>query len=292
MKRTAADWLFLDGDLLRAAGAKVSASDAGLLHGRGLFETFRARRGRVYRLDAHFQRLQAGAHLLGIRLPLTEDDLRDAVAALAERCAAADARVRLTVTAGPPGGRPAWVLNLSPDTGYPPELYEGGASALVSAVRRNQTSPLCTVKSLGSLDNTLARESARRSGATEALLLNTAGHLAEGAGTNVFIVSPDGTLLTPPLEDGALPGITRAAVLDLAAQAGIPAREASITLDGLLHAREAFLTNAVAGVLPLVRMDGKELGSGRPGEVTLGLRRMYEEAARLSRPPASERKVR
>ena len=156
-------------------------------------------------------------------------------------------------------------------------------SAAVAPVRRNETSPLSRIKSLNYLGNRLAREEVRRSGLDEALFLNTRGLLAEGSATNIFMVRR-GQLLTPPVEDGALPGVTRGAVLDLAAVAGIPVCEASLAMDDLRGAEEAFLTNAVGGVMPLVSVDGLNLGSGRPGGVALRLRELYEKAAEASVP--------
>jgi branched-chain amino acid aminotransferase len=271
-------WVYLDGDYLPLAEAKVAADDAGLLYGRGLFETFRARRGAVYLLERHFDRLEEGAQTLGIVLPQTLADLRAAVRTLTERCGLEDARVRLTLTAGSASGRPSLLIQARAATDYPQRLYERGMSALVARVRRNETSTLTRVKSLNYLENLLAREQARRAGRDEALFLNTCGRLADGSATNVFLVR-DGELFTPPVEDGALPGITRGAVLQLARAACIGTREVSLTLDDLRDAEEAFLTNAVAGLLPLVSVDGAKVGSGRPGPLTRRLRELYKAAA-------------
>ncbi len=280
-------WVYLDGTYLPATDAKVAASDAGLLYGRGLFETFRARQGAVYRLEHHFQRLQTGAQVLEIALPLALAELRVTVRDLADRCGLEDARVRLTLTAGPStglmtgpeGGQPSLLMQARAPTEYPPALYERGMSAVMVSVRRNQTSPLSRVKSLNCLDNLLAREAAQRAGANTALLLNTRGMLAEGCTANVFLIR-DGNLLTPPVEDGALPGVTRGAVLELARANGISTREASLSLDDLREAEETFLTGAVMGVMPLVSVDGAKVGSGEPGPLTGRLRALYERAAR------------
>jgi branched-chain amino acid aminotransferase len=281
-------WVYLDGAYLPSAEAKVAADDAGLLHGRGLFETFRARRGAVYLLERHFDRLEAGAQTIGIVLPQTLADLRAAVRTLTERCGLEDARVRLTLTAGSASGRPSLLIQARAATDYPQRLYELGMSALVPSVRRNETSPLARVKSLNYLDNLLAREQARRADLDEALFLNTRGRLADGSTTSLFLVR-DGELLTPPVEDGALPGVTRAAVLELTPAARIGAHERSLTLDDLRGAEEAFLTNAVAGLLPLVSVDGAKVGSGRPGPLTRRLRELYEAAAAAPAQSASGR---
>ncbi len=272
-------WVYLDGAYLPAAEAKVAAGDAGLLYGRGLFETFRARRGTVYRLEQHFERLRTGAQVLGIALPLTLAELRAAVREVAQRCGLEDARMRLTLTAGPEDGQPSLLIQARPAIDYPEALYRRGMTAIVSPVRRNETSPLSRVKSLSCLDNLLAREEAGRAGVDTALLLNTRGVLAEGCTSNLFLVR-DGGLSTPPVEDGALPGITRSAVLELARGEGIAAREESLSKDDLWAADEVFLTGAVMGVMPLVSVDGAKVGDGRPGPLTGRLRTLYETAAR------------
>jgi branched-subunit amino acid aminotransferase/4-amino-4-deoxychorismate lyase len=157
-------------------------------------------------------------------------------------------------------------------------MYEEGASAMVAEIRRNETSPLSRVKSLNYLDNVLARETAQRDGAYDALLLNTTGLLAEASAANVFVVR-EGALVTPPLQDGPLPGITREAVLEIASEAGIPPTETSVALRDLQTADEAFLTNAVAGVMPLVTVDGAPIADGLPGATTRRLRSLYVAAA-------------
>ncbi len=271
-------WAYQDGGFVPADGAHVAADDAGLLHGRGLFETFRARQGRVYLLERHIGRLRAGAAALDIEAPAELDRLPTTVQELAERCELPDARMRLTLTAGRQAGRPSLVLHARPATDYPSDAYTSGVTAAIATTRRNETSPLARIKSLNYLDNLLVREEARRAGADDALLLNTRSSLAESATANLFIVG-GGDVLTPPVEDGALPGVTRSAVLELANAAGIRAGEATLTIDDLQRADEAFLTNAVAGMLPLVAVDRRNVGAGEPGEITRRLRARYEEAA-------------
>lgn len=275
-------WVFVNGGFVESDEARVPALDRGLLYGYGLFETMRARCGRVFRLDEHHRRLSQGALALGIALPLAVDDLRTAIEEIARRNALEDARVRLTVTAGPTretgSAAPSVLLTAAPVSDYPRELYEKGMAAITSAVRRNETSPLSRIKSLNCLDNVLARDEARRRGADHAILLNTQGLVAEGSSSNLFLAQGD-RLLTPTIASGALPGITRAAVLDLAQGAGIDCTEVEITPEMLAGSDEAFLTGAVMGVMPLTRIDGKALGDGRPGPLTRAIRRLYEQAA-------------
>ncbi|MEE8347081.1 MAG: aminotransferase class IV, partial [Dehalococcoidia bacterium] len=247
-------WIFVNGKLIERSAARVSAQDRGLLYGYGLFETMRSYDGRVFRLEEHYRRLCDGASRLAMAVPLSLGDVGEAVDAVLKRNDLADAYLRLTVTAGQPPDvagpteDSSVVLTAGPLTDYPPEMYRRGVSAVVSSVRRNETSPLARVKSLNYLDNLLAREDARRRGADEAILLNTRGKVAEGSAVNLFLVEGH-RLLTPGIESGALPGITRQAVLELAADAGMEAVESSEIETQMLHdASEAFLTNSVMEV--------------------------------------------
>jgi len=267
--------VWVNGALLASAGPSVRADDAGLLFGRGVYDTFRARNGRVFRLEAHVARITAGAKVVGIAMPSL--DAEAVVNELCERCGLEDARVRMTLTAGPAGGAPTLVIQARAATDYEAELYENGMSALISPVRRNETSPLAGVKSLNCLDNIMSREWAQAQGADTALLLNTRGALAEASTANVFVVR-DGGLVTPPVRDGALPGVTRSAVLELAREAGMRSEERSLSPEELFGAEEAFLTGAVMGVMPLVRADGRAIGDGKPGPVTRRVRGLYEGA--------------
>lgn len=270
---------YLNGSFVSAIDALVRADDAGLQFGRGVYETFRARRGAVFRLSRHVRRLRSGATLLGISVPPVIEDLATVVYALCRRCGLDDARVRLTLTAGPPGDDPTFLMQARPVTDYPPDLYHRGMVATVATVRRNETSPLSGIKSLNCLDSVMSREQAQSAGADTALLLNTRGLVAEASTANVF-VARKGSLFTPPLDDGALPGVTRGAIIDLASDAGLTVLEKPLTLEELLLSDEVFLTSAVMGVMPLVRVDGQPIGEGLPGAVTARVRTLYEEAAR------------
>jgi len=272
------NWVFLNGDFVKGEMAAAPTLDRGLLYGYGLFETMRSYGGVVFRLEAHYRRLSKSAVTLDIPSHLTFDGLRTAIDILLEKNGLPDARIRLTLTAGtmsePGKANPSLLITVAPITEYPTSLYERGMSAITSAVRRNETSPLSRVKSLNYLDNLLVREAARRKGADEAILLNTRGMVAEGSASNVFLVS-DGRLLTPDLDSGVLPGITRAAVIELAAGAGIACAEGEVDPATLSKAEEAFLTNSIMGVMSLTRIDGKPIGDGRPGPTTETISRLY-----------------
>ena len=270
--------VYLNGEYVPADEATIPALDAGVLFGRGVFETFRARRGSVYRVDQHLQRLKAGAKTLSVPLPQALAELPAIVRELARQCELDDARVRLTLTAGAEGGEPSLLIEAKPATDYPPTMYERGADAVIASVRRNETSPLARMKTLNYADNVLAREAARSEGADEAIMLNSKGLIADGSAFNVFVVR-DGQLRTPTVEDGALPGVTRGAVLEQASEAGIEPEEAALTPDDIRGADEAFLTNAIAGVMPLVSVDGGKIGDGGPGPLTERIRELYERDA-------------
>ena len=269
-------WIYLNGELVQQETATVSALDRGLLYGYGLFETMRSYGGRVFRLEEHYQRLCRGAERVGIEAPFSLADLAGATTGVLQRNGLEDARVRLMLTAGAEGAAGSVILLAREVTEYPRQLYRRGMSALVTPVRRNETSPLSGVKSLNYLENLLVREDARRQGVDEAILLNTRGLVAEGSASNVFLVL-DGRLVTPNLSSGCLAGVTRQAVLELAAESGLEVIETDVELAAFEDASEAFLTGSVMEVMPLTRLDDGPVGSGRPGPVTGRLHRLYQE---------------
>ena len=275
-------YIVVNGRLVPAGETHVSALDRGFTLGDGLFETMRARAERVLRLNEHLARLRAGAAMLDLAL-LPDDALRAAIAKALRAHAYPDGVARLTVTRGVDPGRgleisatlePTIVVRVTPFVAPQTKVYQHGISAVVSSIRRNDTSPLSHVKSLNYGDNILARREARRRGADDALLLNTKGEVACATAANLLMVS-DGTLYTPPVESGALPGVTRGAVLEAAATLGIPASIEPLTLERLAAAHEAFLTNTVMGVLPLTRLEGRPIGDGVPGAMTGTLAAAY-----------------
>ena len=269
-------WIYLNGELVQQETATVSTLDRGLLYGYGLFETMRSYGGRVFRLEQHYHRLRDGAARLAMDVPLTLRELSDAVEAVLDRSELSDARVRLMLTAGAEGAAGSVILLAREVTEYPRKLYRRGMSALVTSIRRNETSFLSGVKSLNYLDNVLAREDAHRQGADVAILLNTRGLVAEGSASNVFLVM-DGRLVTPSLSSGCLAGITRQSVLELATAAGLEAVESEVEPSAFEDASEAFLTGSVMEVMPLTRLDDRPVGAGGPGPVTGRLQRLYQE---------------
>lgn len=274
----AVDWVCLNGSLLPADEARVPAATQAFLYGVGVFETFRARGGHVYRLDRHYERLERGARTLSMPVPLSAGELAGSVAALVRRAGLDDARLRLTLAAGATDADSLWLITVRGVEEYPESLYAQGVGAIIASVWRNDSSPLARLKSLNYLDNLLARRAALQAGAWDAILLNSQGFVAEGSASNVFVVE-NGRLVTPRIDDGALPGVTRAAVMDLAAAAGLAVEERQLSASDLVAADELFFTNAVAGVLPLVSLGGSRIASGLPGGVTRRIRRLYQAAA-------------
>ena len=278
--------VWLNGRLLNEADAAIAVGDRGFLLGDGLFETMRAYAGRVFRLAAHLRRLADGAGRIGLDLPFgLSDAVRETVAANRLR----DGAVRLTVTRGavgagllpPASDAPATVLVTARPYRAEPSWYERGLSAALARGRLDENRATAGLKHTGYLEAIVAVREAAEAGFDDALFRDAAGHLAEGAASNLFVVVGE-TLCTPPLSCGVLPGITRAAVLELAAATGIEVREAPLELAVLSDASEAFLTSSLRELVPLVRVRHRTIGDGRPGPLT---GRLLEGYRRLTGPP-------
>ncbi len=276
--------IYLNGTLVPAQEAKISPFDRGFLYGYGLFETMRSYKGRVFRLDRHLARLRRSAAMLALASELEAYDLEQAIYKTLEVNRLKDARIRLTVSAGlgerglaPPNLGPITVMVSAQKLDLPPpQVYRKGISAAIVSTRRNSLSPLSQIKATNYLDSFVALSQAVASGAEEAILLNERGFIAECSTSNVFLVA-EGILATPSVESGILPGITREAVLELARGLGIDAVEGEIPEADLFQAEEAFLTTSVREVVPITSVNGKPVGSGKPGTVTKRLMAAYKE---------------
>ena len=271
--------LWIDGRPTPVEGAQLSAFDRGLLLADGVFETMRVHRGLIFRLDRHLARLHGALAALEIPAPSAIHHWIDAALAATQPD---DAAVRLTVTRGVGAGvsppvpppSPTVVLAVQPLPPFPARLYEVGLSAVVASGRRNQRAMTNGLKTLAYGDAVAAMIEARRAGADEALFLDTDDHCSEASASNLFAFV-GGTLVTPPVSCGALPGITREVVFELAMRLGVPASERPLTLAELHGASEALLTSSLRGLAPLVRVDGLAIGAGAPGPVTRALRDAY-----------------
>jgi len=262
--------------------ARISPTDYGFLYGFGLFETLRAYDGKVFRLDRHLNRLARSTETLG--LPATTLDIGKAVTDTLLANKLRNARIRVTVSAGEGAAvpdpatctNPTVIITSRQFEPYPEQTYEKGFKAVISSIRRNSQSPLSSLKSTNYLENIMAKRETRTAGADEALFLNERDIVAEASMSNVFIVS-GGILKTPRVENGILPGITREIVMDLAPKLGIETATEDIWLDDVFEAQEAFLTNSLMAVMPLVKVAGKRIGSGKPGLVTGKIREAYRK---------------
>jgi len=274
--------VYLDGSLMPLSQARISILDYGFLYGFGLFETMRAYGGQVFRLESHLSRLTRSAEILGI--PVESVGLKEAVMATIQANGISEARIRITTSIGegkmtpdPATCKKPTILILAGHyQPYPEQVYRKGFRAVVSSIRRNSGSPLSRLKSANYLESMLARHEARAAGVDEALCLNEKGLLAEASMSNIFLVT-DGMLMTPGLESGILAGITREVALELASRLGISTLEQDIRLDELFHAEEAFITNSLIELMPLTEVDGKPIGSGRPGPFTRKLMAEYKK---------------
>lgn len=275
------DAVWVNGEPLASDGAHVSARDRGLTLADGVFETMRVRNGQVFRLERHLARLSEALATLGIPAP---PELKEWVH-MAGRASGADAGLRLTVTRGigaggvapPARPRPTVILALGPRPEFPSSTYEAGLTAHVASGRRNERAMTAGLKTLAYTDAVAALLEAQRAGADEALFLDTEGHCSEATASNLFVWTGN-ALLMPPVSCGALPGITRAAILEVARAAMVDVEERAFGPEELLSGQEAFLTSSLRGVAPLVRLNGAPVGTGRPGSMT---RRLSESYAAL-----------
>jgi branched-chain amino acid aminotransferase len=293
--------IWLDGGLVDARGPHLNVTDRGFQLGDGLYETARARRGVVIELDEHLERLRQGCLALGLNLPISDDQL---VAGIAELLAAegldragsvgepsggliGDAALRVTVTRGPlerrgllPPGFEDLVATIAiqcwPYLPTAEDLLERGVRAVSSSIRRDSSSPLAGVKTTSRADYVYARLEAARAGADDALFLTLDGLLSEATAANLFVIAGQ-TLATPPLSAAILAGTTRTWLLVHAERLGLVAAEVDLRPAELLAADEAFLTSSVAGIVPLVSLDGRSIGTGRPGPRTRALRAARED---------------
>lgn len=288
--------VYINGKYRDEAEATISVFDHGLLYGDGIFEGIRAYNGRIFRLKEHIDRLFYSAKAILLNLPMSHAALMAAVVDTCRQNDVRDGYIRLVVTRG------IGTLGLNPNRCkdpsviiiagkiqlYPPELYQKGMDIITVPTVRNLHSALNpAIKSLNYLNNILAKIEANNAGCEEAIMLNAEGFVAECTGDNLFIVK-ENQVLTPPLTAGALYGITRKVVLELAAELGYPVTEGNLTRYDVFNANECFLTGTGAELVPVVRVDGRVIGDGKPGAVTQRLVERYHALTKVSGEPIYE----
>ncbi|MFL2908795.1 MAG: branched-chain-amino-acid transaminase [Limisphaerales bacterium] len=277
--------VFVDGKFVDEKKAVVSVFDHGLLYGDGVFEGIRAYNGRVFKLSEHVDRLFYSAKAILLKIPMSHRAICEAVRAACKRNKIRDGYIRLVVTRG------AGTLGLDPNRCsnpqviiiadkiqlYPETFYKKGLEIVTVPTTRNHTNAVNpAIKSLNYLNNILAKIEAINAGCVEAIMLNSQGFVAECTGDNVFMLK-GGELLTPPLAAGALYGITRSVAIELAESLGIKAKEPNLTRYDLYNADEVFITGTAAEVVPVVKIDGRQIGSGKPGKLTKKLIKAYQD---------------
>jgi branched-chain amino acid aminotransferase len=282
--------VYINGQFYDKDHAKISVYDHGLLYGDGVFEGIRSYNGKVFRLEQHLNRLWESAQAIWLQIPLTKQAMSNAIHQTLQLNQLKDAYIRLVVTRG------AGTLGLDPNRTadpqviiiadtialYPEEYYREGLTIVTASTPRTNAAALSPrIKSLNYLNNIMAKLEGLNAGCMEALMLNQNGEVAECTADNVFVVKQR-IISTPPRNAGILEGVTRGAVIELAIAAGYTVREETLTRHDVYVADEFFLTGTAAEVMPVVKVDNRTIGSGKPGPVTCDLKERYYSLARSS----------
>ncbi|OHB80887.1 MAG: branched-chain-amino-acid transaminase [Planctomycetes bacterium RBG_16_64_12] len=280
--------VYINGKLLDKEDAAISVYDHGLLYGDGVFEGIRSYAGSVFRLREHLDRLWNSAKAIWLKIPMSKAQMAKAIEDTLSVNGIEEGYIRVLVTRG------CGDLGLDPDLCkqpqviiitdrialYPDEVYRKGLEIITVSTMRNHPAAISPrVKSLNYLNNILAKIEGKQAGCVEALMLNHKGEIAECTGDNIFLVR-DGNLLTPPNDAGILEGITRAAVIELARDAGIEVFEVALTKHDVYIADECFLTGTAAEVVPVIKVDSRTIGDGTPGPITRDLSQRFRKLTR------------
>jgi branched-chain amino acid aminotransferase len=278
----------INGKMYSKADAKISVYDHGLLYGDGVFEGIRVYSGKVFRLHEHIERLYESAKHIFLEVPWSREKMIEEVQRTVAANHKVDGYIRLVITRGSgslgldPGkcSDPQIVIIVDDISLYPAKYYDEGLEVITASFIRNHPNALSPrVKSLNYLNNILAKAEAVRAGCQEAIMLNHLGEVAECTGDNIFVVK-HGLLRTPPSNAGILEGVTRNAVIELAEAAGIAVQQTALTRHDIYAADECFLTGTAAEVVPVVKVDGRVIGTGKPGPITRQLRERFHVLAR------------
>jgi branched-chain amino acid aminotransferase len=288
------EWkIYIDGKFYAEADAKISVFDHGLLYGDGIFEGIRFYDGRVFRLEEHLERLWDSARSICLEVPIPMHEMTEALLETIRQNDLRDGYIRLLVTRGIGNlglnpaqcKRPSVIIIVATIALYPAEVYQRGLTVVTCATRRTNPGALNpAVKSLNYLNNVMARIEANLAGADEALMLNDGGNVAECTADNVFIIKR-GHIFTPPITAGALRGITRSVVFEIAAELGLKITETDITRHDVFIADECFLTGTAAEIIPVIKADGRLIANGQPGPISTRMIARFREMTRESGTP-------
>jgi len=283
--------IYIDGKFYPKSEAKVSVYDHGLLYGDGVFEGIRAYSGIVFKLKEHLERLCRSAHTIRLRIPLTKSEMTRTVLETLRKNNLRDAYVRLVVTRGIGDlgldprkcPKPTVIIIAEPIIQiYGADAKEKGMTAVISWVKRDSVDATThEIKSLNYLNSILAKIEANDAGVDEAICLDKNGFVCEGTGENIFMVK-EGKIATPPISTGALAGVTRQRVMELAEDLGYAVAERNITPNELFNADEVFFTGTAAEVVPVTEINRRVIGDGKPGSVT---KRLMKEFERIVKDP-------
>ena len=280
--------IYIAGKYYDKENAKISVYDHGLLYGDGVFEGMRSYNGKVFRLRQHLDRLWDSAKGIWLEIPISKEEMAQAVNGTLATNGIKDGYIRLIVTRG------AGALGLDPNKCsdpqvicitdhialYPKEMYEQGLTIITASTIRNHPAALSPrIKSLNYLNNIMAKIEGLQAGCVEALMLNSKGEVAECTADNIFIVRRD-RLLTPPIDAGILEGITRDAVIELARDSGFEVQETALTKHDVYIADECFITGSAAEIIPVIKVDSRLIGNGKPGPITLNLTKRFHALTR------------
>jgi branched-chain amino acid aminotransferase len=289
-------WIYLDGKFVKEEEAKISVFDHGLLYGDGVFEGLRSYNGKIFKLDEHLIRLYNSAKAILLEIPLKFDELKRVVIETVKKNNLKDSYIRIVVTRGVGDlgldprkcPKPTIFVIASHIQLYPESLYEKGIDVITVPTRRNLPESLNpAIKSLNYLNNILAKIEATNAGATEGLILNQFGYVSECTGENIFIVKGD-ILKTPPISAGALEGITRKVVMDIGKNIGLEIKEENLTRYDIYTSDECFLTGTAAEIVPVVSVDRRIIGNGKPGKITMKIRKEFQIIIDLEGVPVYE----
>ena len=281
--------VYFNGSLVPRSKARLSIDDHGFLYGYGLFETMRTYKGKYFLLERHIERLKNSAEVIGLAGKLKDINLEKACRDTLKVNDVKDGRVRVTVTNGAittqpwidSGGKPTVLVTTRPYTPFSKEKTDAGFKVGIASVRRMKQSVFSAMKSINYLSNVVARMEAAAKGLDETILLNDEGYIAEGGGSNVFFVR-EGRVITPALNSGIIPGVTRGVVIELAGGLGISVSEGPVGIGVIKKCEEVFMTNAMIEIMPVTAVCDNEgntvtISGGKAGEITRKLMKAYKE---------------